>query len=59
MENFKKLTKQDLKQVKGGLTVYIACSNGTTGQIRNVDVNTDIAGPAEQMCGGNDYEVVI
>ncbi|PKF76236.1 hypothetical protein [Chryseobacterium sp. PMSZPI] len=59
MKNLKLLTKNELKKVKGGITVYISCANGTTGQIRNVNVNTDIAGPAEQMCGGNDYEVVI
>ncbi|MBP1166874.1 MULTISPECIES: hypothetical protein [Chryseobacterium] len=59
MRNLKLLTKSQLKKVQGGITVYISCANGTNGQIRNVDINTDIAGPAEQICGGNDYEVVI
>ncbi|MCE4066412.1 hypothetical protein DDI74_12080 [Chryseobacterium gleum] len=59
MKNLRLLTKNQLKKVKGGITVYISCANGTNGQIRNVDINTDIAGPAEQICGGNDYEVVI
>ncbi|MGN7708660.1 hypothetical protein [Chryseobacterium sp. JV274] len=53
------LTKTELKEVKGGLTAYISCANGTNGQIRNVNVNTDIASSAEQICGGNDYEVII
>ena len=59
MRNLKLLTKSQLKKVQAGITVYISCANGTNGQIRNVDINTDIAGPAEQICGGNDYEVVI
>jgi hypothetical protein len=59
MKNLKLLSKNQLKQVKGGITVYIACANGTSGQIRNVNVNTDIATPAEQICGGNEYEVII
>jgi hypothetical protein len=59
MKNVKQLTRNQLKKVKGGITVYISCANGTTGQIRNVNINTDIAGPAEQICGGSDYEVII
>lgn len=59
MRNLKLLTRNELTKVKGGITVYISCANGTTGQIRNVNINTDIAGPAEQMCGGSDYEVII
>lgn len=59
MKNLKLLTKNELKEVKGGLTAYISCANGTNGQIRNVNVNTDIASSAEQICGGNDYEVII
>lgn len=59
MKNLKLLTKSELQKVKGGITVYISCANGTTGQIRNVNINTDIAGPAEQICGGSDYEVII
>ncbi|MBE4951245.1 MULTISPECIES: hypothetical protein [Chryseobacterium] len=59
MKNLRQLTKNQLKKVKGGLTAYISCANGTNGQIRNVGVNTDIATAAEQICGGNDYEVII
>lgn len=59
MKNVKLLTRNQLKKVKAGITVYISCANGTTGQIRNVNINTDIAGPAEQICGGSDYEVII